>query len=189
MTVTPQKTFRERQIEGRLPLPFELYKGVKGKLGAMRLKLKRAYTDLTDDRGLGGCVFLEMAPAVGPNNYDWKNGKIVIALGITDIPKIILYLRSSGHPLFQKDDGQLKIYHDRGAGTAAKGQDTTSLNFNKPPDRNNFFLQAYQKRGNVSKQATVSISPDEAIAMGTLLQAAIPIILAWDLPPEGPANS
>ena len=173
------KTFKEKQREFKLPLQYAIFKGVTGKFGALRLNLKKAYIDSRREKD-DGCVFLEMAPPAGPNDYDWKDNKIIMALSITDIPKIILYLRAPGHPIFKKDDFKLKIYHDRGAGTPTRGQDTTNIVIDKPEDRDNFFFNAYQKRGDVSKQASVPVSPDEAIAIGTLLQAAIPLILAWN---------
>ena len=174
----PEESFKDRQRRNKEPLQYTLYKGMSGKFGAMRLNLKKAYQDTRRDKN-DGCVFLEMAPATGPNIYDWENSKIIMALSITDIPKFILYLRAPSHPLFKKNDA-LKIYHDRGAGTNDKGKDTTALKLTKPADRDNIFLTAYQSRNGVSKEATVTIAPDEAVAMGTLLQAAIPLIVAWN---------
>ena len=174
-----QKSFRERQRENKFPLQYALYKGVRGKFGALRLNLKKAYQDDRRDKD-DGCVFLEMAPAIGPNVYDWENSKVTIALSVVDIPKIIMYLRAPGSQLFQKSDGKLKIYHDRGAGTSTKGQDVTSLNIDKPADRDNFFFSVFQNRAGVQKQASVPVSPDEALAIGTLLNAAIPLVLAWN---------
>ncbi|MHA2065168.1 MAG: hypothetical protein ACXABY_12400 [Candidatus Thorarchaeota archaeon] len=175
------KTFEDLQWENKWPMKFTLYKGVTGKLGALRLQLKTPYQprrDGTRDKP-EGCVFLEMAPAVGNNVYDWKNSKITIALNVTDIPKVLMYLRAPGHKMFKKTDGKLKIYHDRRAGTADRGKDVTSLEFDCPPDKDNMFVRAFQKRNGSQKTATITISPDEALAMGTLLQAAIPTILAW----------
>jgi len=181
------ESFKDRQKRTKAPLQFALYKGARGKFGALRIKLKKAYQNDKRDRD-DGCVFLEMAPSVGNNIYDWENSKIIMALGITDIPKIILYLRSFRHPMFKsKDDPdvfQLKLYHDKGAGTNTKGQDVTTFTLNKPDGKNNFFATLYQK--STGKTATVTVSPDEAIAMGILLQAAIPLILAWW--PDAPAN-
>ena len=158
-----QGTFKEEQRRNKAPIQFALFKGVTGKFGAMRLKLKKAYTDTNRNKD-DGCIFLEMAPAVGANMYDWENSKIIMALSIIDIPKIILYLRSPTHQIFQNDkaDGKLKIYHDKGAGTNLKGQNTTNLTLDKPKDRNNFFLSAVQTKEGKSKTASVTISPDEA---------------------------
>lgn len=173
------KTFQDRQRENKAPIQYALFKGVTGKLGAMRLNLKKAYSDDKRDRD-DGCIFLEMAPATGNNIYDWENGKIIMALNMVDIPKILMYLRSPGHKLFQKNDGQLKIYHDKGAGTASKGEEVTTLTINKPDDKDNFFFSAYQKKHGTTKSASVTVSHDEAIAIGTLFQASIPLLVAWN---------
>lgn len=180
-TAMSDKTFQDMQWENKEPRQYAIYKGVTGKFGAMRMKLKKPYTG--EDRSRpDGCIFLEMAPAKGPNHYDWENNKIIMALGITDISKIILYLRAPSHSMFQteKADGKLKIFHDKGAGTADRLKNTTTLEIANPPNLDNIFINAYQKRNGSSKKANVSLSADEAIAMGTLLQAAISKILAWD---------
>lgn len=173
------KPFNERQRENKYPIQFALYKGVTGKLGAMRMSLKKAYADPnnTDPKKFPGVIFMDMAPATGPNQYDWENGKIKIALSITDISKIILYLRAPGHSIHK--DGKLRIFHDMGAGSAERGKTVKTLEINKQSDRNNFFISLYQKSADGSRNATCTISPDEAITMGTLLQEAIPQILAW----------
>jgi hypothetical protein len=176
--MSEQETFKERQRRTKAPLQYTLFKGVTGKFGALRLNLKKAYTDDRREKD-DGCVFLEMAPAVGANQYDWDGSKIIIALSIVDIPKIILYLRAPGHNAFQKSDGKLKIYHDKGAGTSTRGQDTTNLTIDKPANRDSFFFSIFQNRNGTSKTAQVPVSADEAIAIGTLLQTSIPLIQAW----------
>lgn len=173
------ETFQDRQRKNKAPIQYSLFKGVTGKLGAMRLNLKKAYSDDKRDRD-DGCIFLEMAPAVGNNNYDWENSKIIMALNMVDIPKILMYLRAPGHKQFQKTDGQLKIYHDKGAGTANRGEEVTTLTISKPEDKDNFFLSTYQKKHGTTKSASVTISPDEAVVIGTLLQASIPLLVAWN---------
>jgi len=172
------ESFKDRQRRNKEPLQYALYKGITGKFGALRLSLKKAYQDNRRDKP-DGCVFLDMAPSIGPNIYDWENQKIIMALTVTDISKILLYLRAPGHKVFSKTDNKLKIYHDRGAGTNKKGQDVTSIEVNKPADRDNFFFSAFQRKDGVVKKATVTISADEVITIGTLLQAAIPKVLAW----------
>lgn len=179
------ETFQDRQRRLKAPIQYSLYKGVTGKLGALRLNLKKAYTDNRRDKN-DGCIFLEMAPAIGKNLYDWENGKIIMGLSMIDIPKILLYLRSPNHPSFQpternqKADGKLHLYHDKGAGTASRGQDTTNLTIDKPQDRDNFFWSMQQKSHGETKTASVTVSHDEALAIGTLLQAAIPLLVMWD---------
>lgn len=161
----------------RRPMQYKIYKGVTGKFGALRLNLKPAPEEDDNRDEKPGCVFIEMAPAIGQNQYDWENGKIVMALSITDIPKVIAYLTQPGHEMFK--EGRLKIFHDKGAGTANKGQEVKTLEVYKEEGRTNFFVSMYANERGVEKKASCPISPDEAIAIRTLLTTAIPKILAW----------
>lgn len=174
-----EKTFRDKQREARMPLQYTIYKGVTGKFGALRLSLKKAYMDGRRDKD-NGCVFVESASAIGPNNYDWENGKIIMALNITDISKIILYLRQPTNPIFTKTEGKLKLLHDRGAGTSDRGTDITTLDIDKPEDKDGFWFSMMKKSQGSTSRSGLPVSQDEALAIATLLQAAIPIILAWE---------
>ena len=171
-----ENNFKEKQWENKSPIQHAIYKGVTGKLGALRLSLKEPYSDTRREKP-HGCVFLDLAPAIDKNIYDWNNQKIVMALGITDLGKIVSYLRAPNHNIFK---GTLNLYHDKGAGTADKNKHVTTVTINKVAGKDNFFLSASQKEnGAVIKQATVTISPDEAVVIGTLLQTAISRILSW----------
>jgi len=180
------ESFEERSRREKSPMQYRIYKGIKGTLGAMRINLKRPYTN-KDSKKSEGVLFLEMAPTVGPNIYDWEKQKMVMALSIVDIPKIILYLRNPNHKVFDRTDNKLKLIHDKNAGTAKKGQTVKILEIGKPKDMNNFMFNMSEKQdGQPYASAGVTVSPDEAIVMGTLLQAAIPIILSWT---EGPYST
>ena len=168
--------FERTARELELPIPFKVYKGVKGNFGAMRINFKQPYTN-SDPKKKEGVIFVEMVPAIGPNVYDWENQKITMALSLADIPKIILYLRSPKHPDFKK--GKLQLIHDRGAGTHTKGEHITTLEVVKPDDKNSYFFKMYQNINGTTTQATVPISAAEAIVIGTLLQTAISKILSW----------
>jgi hypothetical protein len=164
------------------PLPFRLYKGVSGSWGVVRFSLKKA--DLRNKRE--GCVFLEMAPAVGPNNYDWQNSKVIMSLSITDIPKIVFFLRNPSHQIFgDKDDsnniGVLKLFHDKNAGTPDRGTETKTLVISKPKNKDSFYFNVTEsiKGRSENLKITVPVAPFEALAIGTLLQEAIPQILGW----------
>lgn len=179
-----ETSYEEKARKEKAPLQYKLYKGVRGKFGAMRLNLKKAWSKTDPSiRKAEGCVFLEMAPATGPNIYDWQQQKMVIALSITDIPKIIMYLRMPTHQMFtdRKDPTRknLKIYHDRGAGTQNEGVNTKTLKIDRPEGANNFFFSMYEKDKDVYTTATVTVSPDESIAIVLLLQSAVSKILAW----------
>ena len=174
-----EESFKERRRKSKDPLQCTIYKGVTGKFGAMRISLKKAYTDTKRDRD-EGCVFIEACGTTAPNNYDWEN-KIVMALNMSDIAKILLYLRTEGEdPQFKKDKGELKIFHDRGAGTSQKGQDTTSLNIKRPEGWDNLVLSMHRNASGESINTSVSLSSSEAIFISVLLQAAIPLIVAWN---------
>lgn len=178
-----QEQNEEQEVQERKPLQYKLYKGITGKFGSLRLTLKRAYEGGRRTKE-DGCVFLEMAAATGPNVYNWEH-KTIMALSQTDIPKIVLYLRDPENPIFfdKKDDTkapELKIYHDRGAGQpGAKGKETSSLSIQKPANRDSFFFSSTQKKENEETRVQVPVSPDEALAIVVLLEAAIPQILAW----------
>ena len=170
--------YEEKARQFRMPIQYKLYKGVTGKFGALRMNLKKPYTN-DDFKKKEGVIFVEMVPSIGRNVYDWENQKITMALSLADIPKIILYLRSPKHQVF-KSKGKLQLLHDRGAGTHTKGEHVTSLEISKQDDRDNFFFSMYQNSKGKTTRAQVTVSPAEAIVIGSLLQAAIPTILAWD---------
>jgi len=177
MTEERKMSYEERAWLNKEPIEYAIYKGIRGDQGALRFKLKKAYTDRNKERA-AGCVFLEMAPAIGKNNYDWENSKIIIALNPTDISKILLYLRSPNNERFAKD-GSLKIIHDPGAGTPEAKKSFKGLTITKPKDQYSFWFNINHTTGSSVKKASVSVSPEEALLIGTLLQAAVPLILSW----------
>jgi hypothetical protein len=86
-----ENEFEERARKEKTPIQYRIYKGIKGTLGALRFTLKRPYTNVTSKKA-EGFVFLEVAPAIGQNVYDWENQKITMALSVNDISKIILFM-------------------------------------------------------------------------------------------------
>ena len=78
------ETFEDRAKREKTPLPFKVYKGVKGKFGAMRLNFKRPYTNDNNAKKQEGVLFLEAAPPTGAGSYDWENKKIIFAMGLVD---------------------------------------------------------------------------------------------------------
>jgi hypothetical protein len=113
-------------------------------------------------------------------SYDWENGKIAMALSIADIPKIALYLRNPGNRAFEKTENKCMLIHDRYAGTDKAGTEKSTLTISKPTDQDSFWWSISQKRDGTTKGASLPVSQDEALAIGTLMQAAIPLILAWE---------
>jgi len=167
------------QSQTRWPIQYRLFKGVKGKYGALRLNLKNAYQNNNTNKP-EGVVFLECAPTEGPNNYLWEDKKICIALGLADIGKILLYLRAPNHPSFK--EGTCKLYHDKGIrSNLPKGTHSVALNISKPDGYNNFFMAVVETNNKqVLSSVKVPISVAESIVIAKLLESAIPKILAWD---------
>ena len=126
-----------------------------------------------------GVLFLEMAPPIGNNVYDWEEGKIILALGMADVPKLLHFFKSPGQ--YKDDNGgiSISIYHDKNAGTKDKGKHIKTLSINKPVDRTNFFLSLVEKDNGREKKASLPIAPEEAITFMTLLETAIPVLLSW----------
>ncbi len=168
------ESYDERAKRLKEPIPYKLFKGITGRFGALRFELKRPYTN-EDGRKQEGCVFLNMAPTIGPNNYDWENQKVTLALNITDIQKILYVFRKPN--AFSKNK-PCQIIHDRFAGTARKGEEIKVLSIAPPSDDyTNYFFNMTQKEKNIS--ISLPVSSEEIIGIGTLLQAAIPLILSW----------
>lgn len=133
-----------------------------------------------------GVLFLEMAPPIGNNVYDWENGKIILALGMPDVPKLLHFFKSPNQ--YKGEDGTLKvsIYHDKNAGTKDKGKHIKQLTISKPEDRSNFFFNLSEKNNGVERKASLPVAPEEAMALMTLLESSIPSMLSWT--PIGPSN-
>ncbi|MHA2069740.1 MAG: hypothetical protein ACXABY_35705 [Candidatus Thorarchaeota archaeon] len=67
---------REEEKRTRRPLTYKIYKGMGGKQGCFQFSLSSAYSGKRKDEG---AVFIEAAPTIGPNEYDWDN-KTIFAL-------------------------------------------------------------------------------------------------------------
>ena len=172
-------SFEEQRRKVKGPLEYKIYKGVKGKYGVLRLSFKPPYSESKGNMKDYGCLFLEMAPPAGANNYNWDD-KIIFKLDFVDIGKLIHFFRAPG--AYQKegeDYCQLQLYHDKGAGTPNKGKVVKSLNLYKKQGMTNIMATMREKDYDRQKEATVPISPDEQVVIGTLLQAAIPLIASW----------
>jgi hypothetical protein len=144
----------------------------------MKLTLKKAYSGTKKD---DGCVFLDMAEAIGPNQYDWEN-KILISLSLPDISKLILYLTDPFSKVFK--DGKLSIYHDRNMGTKEKeGEDVKVFEASFSEDRGSFGFQlAHVTKVGTEKNKRsifIPVSEDEALTIRLLLNSAVPLVMAW----------
>lgn len=177
------------------PLQYAVYKGMSGKFGAAQFNFQPAhfYKDrdkdftgkfaldaqgkLLEDQGWKqreGAVFIEVAPPLGGNKYDWEQGKkITMALSVTDMGKIVHHL-SSGT--------ECKIMHDPGAKTATQGAVKKYLNLSSPEGimTRGTLLSLSQDSGGDKNNVTVPLSPDECIVVRQLLLTAISRALQWE---------
>ena len=180
-----RESFEEKARKEKLPIPFAIYKGVKGKFGALRLSFKRPYTS-SDPKKSAGILFLESAPSDGPGNYDWENNKIVMALGLTDIGQILHFFKNpNAYKVKDSDEDECKIsiIHDPDAGTANSGSRTKTFSISKKPKYTNFMMNSYMKRdSNQPSSATTTLSPGEAIVLCQLLEESIKNINSWGIP-------
>lgn len=181
MTQNNQLTFEERMRLDRAPLPLKIYKGMGGKFGAMRMMFKRPWQN-DPDRKQDGVIFIEMAPAIGKNQYDWENQKVKFAIGINDIGHIIDFFNTPSRYIEQEDNNKIKVqvYHDTNAGTANAGKDIKILSISKTKGQDNYIFQIAQKvNGGKFKNTSTTLSNSEAAVMIELLKAAVPAMLCW----------
>lgn len=182
--IDEREDYEVRARREKLPIPYEIFKGMSGRFGVLSLELREAYTNNPSKTNKpSGIVFLHMTPAIGKNQYAWKTSKISMALGLPDISKIMLYLKNPRHPAFG-DQGTCSLIHDRGINSGKeRGMDVTYLSIGKPEGKDSYFFNIEKKENgqSVSKFA-VPVAPDEAVIVHTLLQAAVPAILSWSPP-------
>lgn len=140
---------------------FTIYKGMSGKHAAVQATLGRA--NLKVERK--GAVFLEIAPTVGPNKYDWEN-KMIFALGVGDIQQIV------GHD-FRGGD-KLKLIHK-------KDDNIKSMNIT-PGNNGTLFFAFYGKAQNGNDfETSLPVSRGEWRVFTHLLLQSVPAILAWGI--------
>jgi hypothetical protein len=124
-----------------------------------------------------GCVFIEMAPTVGKNKYDW-NERISFALSPGDMSKILFAIRTQGGD----KSANIKILHDPFAKTQKAGQVTKNLFMSWPGTARKgalLTLSMSDKPKNVKKSHTVPLNGEELLLLTTLLESSIPRVLGW----------
>lgn len=171
------------------PLQYAVYKGVKGKFGAVQFNFQPPHfyrekvkdfsgANALDDNGKmkegwktrDGAVFLEITSTKEANVYDWEN-KITIALSVNDLGKILVALRTGE---------EMKLMHDPGAKSESAGSVQKHLKFSSPNGTaSGCIINASMVAGDVTKSHMVPLSGDELVVLGTLIQAAIPRALGW----------
>lgn len=168
-----------------MTLQYAVYKGTGGKFGALQFNLQKPHyykdkaKDFTGNQALEdgklkdgwkvreGCVFLEITSAKDKNVYDW-DAKIVMALSVSDIGKLLLGLTKKG---------DVEIMHDPGAKTESQGAVKKFLNV-KVSDQGALFSCTHTSSGE-KRSHTVPVSPDEVVVLQRLLGSAISSSLGW----------
>ena len=182
-------------------LQFSSYKGLKGTMGAFQINFNRPHfycmkfpklknyegkfiptawlqdhPDLTKDdlSSREGCLFVEITSAVpGKKNvYDWEQ-KIVMALSITDMSKVLLVLEGR--------KPEINILHDPNAQTETAGKVVKTMAISSPKGISEgviFNVSQKEADGQVRKHM-VPLNQDETIALQCLVRAAVPLCLAW----------
>lgn len=157
-----------KQWELQKPLVYAIYKGVSGKFGCFQFKLAPAYDNPNRPERMEGGVFIEAAPAVAANKYDWEK-KIIFALSPSDIGKVL----NDG---LRK--GDVSIFHDPGAKSAKANVTKKSLKITKGT-KGGYFWSLREETAGAEKSVNIPVSDDEASVIAELLKAAIPKILGW----------
>lgn len=146
------------------PLTYKIYKGMGGEFGCFQFNLTPAYTSRKKDEG---AVFIEAAPAIGKNQYDWDN-KIIFALGANDIGTFLTGLKQ----------GKFELFHDPDAQTERRGSRAKKLTLSSG-NNGTFFLSLQEKQGDARKQTNIPLQPHEARILNNLLEFALPRVLGW----------
>lgn len=147
-------------MSNTLPAQYQIFKGKS----AARFKISHAQEDYKS-----GFVYVEFAPVKGKNDngnriYDWESSKIGIKLEIVDLAKL-------GYALQYGLDCQ--IYHEY-KGTS-KVIDLKRSDGGASP----YFLSVTQSTDGAKSNVSVPIASEEAYALLTLFNRAIPSILGW----------
>lgn len=172
------------------PIQFNVYKGMGGKHGAIQFTLQPGHyyhpqtktRDFTGNLAFDGsrlkdgwkvkegAVFIDITSTKDKNIYDWDN-KIVFALSIDDIGKILLSLATGE---------TCKIMHDPGAATKAAGVTNKVLSISSPSGTKvGVIIQISETTAGETKTHKVPLAGSEVMILKELLSAAIPRLLAW----------
>jgi len=184
------------------PQQFAVYKnlGASAKFGALQFNLQpthyacknqgckgKNFTDSTpvctcetpEMEQREGCVFLDAAsPIPGGNTCNWKE-KIILALNMTDLGKLLFFLRV-GKTSGKNPSDTLSLVHDRYAGTDRAGEVMKTVRVWSPNGTTQGAMVTIQeKNGDTSREHKIPLSGDDIAILGTLVQAAIVKIVGW----------
>lgn len=189
------------------PMQYAVYKGTGGKFGAVQFNFQRphfysgkqkdftgasCFEEVDGRRRLKegwkereGCVFLEIAPTVDKNTYDW-NQKIIMALSVGDLSKVLYFLVTGKSPVKKererdgKPTNSMTLMHDPGAKSDREGQVRKYLRLYSPGGTaDGLMLSAEHVTGDEKRSHSVPLTGDEVIALRSLLQVVIPAALSW----------
>ena len=163
--VTEAFQIEEDKKLARRSLTYRIYKGMGGKQGCFQFSLTPAYKGNRKDEG---AVFIEAAPTIGKNEYDWKN-KVIFALSANDIGAVLTGFRQ----------GKFDIYHDPDAQTGKQNTRGKRLSLESGEIPGTFYLRLTQKTGENTKKINISLQPHEARILLNLLERALPRVLGW----------
>lgn len=140
------------------PTSFNVYK--KGAAAQFTLLPPRR-----DDNGRiqkTGAILLEVAPSQGEKSYDWKNGKITFAFGISDLSQ---FFDNPSSPKWGS------FYHDN---------DGTGKKLTFSPGEGKYEGTYMMSLTSGDQRVSVALSSGEFQVLGRLFTAALPKILGWD---------
>jgi hypothetical protein len=151
-------------------MDYRVYKGKTGKFGAIQFS---APTSADNDKNKPGVIFINIANALAPDSYDWKN-KIIMALNLTDLSAILHFFVTAG------SGASLSLYHDPDKGKSNEGTRAKQLNiFTKDGVLGGMMITCSQKMDNGTITCKVPLSGPEVICLKTLLEWALPRMLNW----------
>lgn len=154
----------------RKPLALAFYRGVTGKLGAMRFELIPPYSSKDPaKRNKPGAVLVSAAEPLGPNKYDWEN-KITFALSVPDVGMVLDGIRT----------GKAEIFHDPNMKSDRQGETKKTFSLVKNTEKNNFAVTLSMSRGDKTTKVFIPMSNADMILIDTLLKFSIPTLLAWN---------
>lgn len=133
-------------------------------------------------------IFVEAAAQKGEQEFDWDN-KLVLKLGVNDIPKLLLVLegKSKTIDLFH-ESSKSQFAHEKKVGALAVApaswttvaKNVKNASFNLARSDYGFFAKLSQEYADSSvRSVSIPISEDEAVALRVLFSRAIEAIYKW----------
>jgi hypothetical protein len=190
------------------PMQYPIYKGTGGKFGAAQFNFQNSHFykgkqkdfngteafEVVDGRRKlkdgwkerQGGVFVEVAPTVDKNTYDWQQ-KVIMALSINDLGKLLYFLKTgkSSNKNEREKEGRptnsVVIMHDPNAKKDGAGATQKYLKLYSPNGTSEGCMLTVVQVENKKKkfEHSVPLSGDELVVLATLFQSAISKALNW----------